>query len=79
MVTRAQGLPISTVVVAVLLLVVLLVVGFLMARQGGVFTKTVSQCEEQGGKCLATASECAEQEGQLLSLECPKGKVCCRF
>ncbi len=76
---RAQGLSMETLIIAAILIATIIIVVFVMARQGGTFTKGVSDCQANEGKCMASAAACFEQGGQIMSFACPNDKpACCR-
>jgi hypothetical protein len=51
MAKKAQGLSMTTIIVAVLALLVLIIVGFILANKMGVFGKGVESCQSKHGEC----------------------------
>ena len=50
--TKAQGLPMNTIIIAVLVLAVLGFVGYMLAAKGiGPFAKGLGECKDKGGEC----------------------------
>ena len=48
---KAQGLPMQTIIIAVLVLLVLGIMAFFLIKGTGKFTRGVGECTEKGGKC----------------------------
>jgi hypothetical protein len=70
---KAQGLPLNTIVMAVLALVVLIVLVLIFRGQVGVFNKGTS-CDARGGKCMNNESGevCpSERPIKIYTQECP--------
>ncbi|MBW3012529.1 hypothetical protein KY311_05050 [Candidatus Woesearchaeota archaeon] len=58
---KAQGLSVSTIVIAALAVLVLVVLAVIFAGRIGVFTKEVTvSCAAQGGICKATCDQTTE-------------------
>jgi len=63
---KAQGLSLSTVIIAIIVLVVLVVL--VMVFTGGIqkfFVHGVKQCDNSGGKC-STATDCAADDDNII-------------
>jgi hypothetical protein len=78
---KAQGLSVTTIVIAALAVLVLVVLAVIFTGRAGIFTRTVSVgCEPNGGVCKQ-ACESGEyqnpntREGKTLT--CAEGKFCC--
>lgn len=80
--TKAQGLPISTIIVAALGILVLVVIGAIFGGQVGKFGRAASECP---GRCLklnppveapfgiyAVEPQCSEFETQLSGAHIPR-------
>ncbi|MBI2145706.1 hypothetical protein HYU18_05320 [Candidatus Woesearchaeota archaeon] len=80
---KAQGLSLSTVIIAIIVLVVLVVLVMIFTGYfGKIFTPSVSSCAQQGGSCVATTADCTTSFGEtgktVYVKECETGKpVCC--
>lgn len=48
---KAQGLPMQTIIIAVLVLLVLGIMAFILIKGTGRFTRGVGECESRQGKC----------------------------
>lgn len=72
---KSQGLSLNVIIIAVLVLIVLVVLIAIFIGRAGVFSKSMSSCEQNGGKCVK-AGEC---ENSPANFECTdKDKpVCC--
>ena len=55
---KGQELALSTIVIAVLVLLVLLVLGIILTKQTGTFSKGLEECSSHGGSCVASETEC---------------------
>ena len=74
---RGQGLPLNTIVIAVIVLIVLAVVIFIFSTRIGLFGGEISSCEQKGGECKARI-DCNLQTSTILTgFECKDSKVCC--
>lgn len=60
---KAQGLPISTIILAVLGLIILVVLIMAVTGKLGMFGKGTANCEGQGGTCQNT--ECTGNQIQI--------------
>ncbi len=70
---QKKGLAIAMIILLALSLVALIVIGFLIARSSGVYTKSTS-CEGFGGKCV-NVGECEGEQSHLPG--CEEKEVCC--
>jgi len=70
---QKKGLAINMIIWLVLALIVLVIMGFLIARSSGEYTKGTS-CENTGGKCVKT-TECEGKKSFIAG--CEKDEVCC--
>ena len=50
---RAQGLPINTIILAVLAIAVLFIIMFVLVRKGSEFAQATGDCEKLGGECVS--------------------------
>jgi hypothetical protein len=50
---KGQGLPLNTIILAILALVVLVVLLFMVGRRLGVFGEALASCDAQDGTCVA--------------------------
>ncbi|MBW2994748.1 hypothetical protein KY312_00200 [Candidatus Woesearchaeota archaeon] len=85
---KAQGLSVTTIVIAALAVLVLVVLAVIFTGRAGVFTRTVTvACEANGGQC-ALAGQCqagtwvnpTNREGKPLKCEAGAGgqaRDCC--
>jgi hypothetical protein len=74
---KAQGLPINTIILAILAIAVLFIILFLVVRKGGEFAQATSNCESLGGKCISGGCS-SLPSGIPVSGNCPQGQSCCR-
>jgi len=75
---KAQGLPLTTIVIAALVLAVLIVVLFMFGKQSGAFGKLIGDCENKDGKCVADAVACNDKGGRVIDFKCTTStNVCC--
>jgi len=75
---KAQGLPINTIIIAIIGLAVLFVLLFIFLKKGGEFGKATTGCESQGGQCIVGTSCSAISSGVQVGGTCPEGHMCCR-
>ena len=73
---KAQGLPINTIIIAILAIAVLFVILFVFFRKGGEFTQATSDCVAQGGTCVSGG--CSVDSIRVMTGRCADGSVCCR-
>jgi len=73
---KAQGLPINTIIIAILAIAVLFVILFVFFRKGGEFTQATSDCVAQGGECVTGG--CGENSIRVVTGRCPQEQTCCR-
>ena len=57
---KAQGISITTIIVAAIALVVLVVLISIFVGKMGGFTVKLEDCNEKGGFCVPTVQECKE-------------------
>jgi len=69
-------MSLQTVVIAALLLIVLIVLVFLFTKQTGIFSHSLSSCEEKGSG-YHCADSCGSGEQLYSAGGCPSGQVCC--
>src|SRR3989344_9594143 len=74
---RGQGLPLNTIVIAVIVLIVLAVVIFIFSSRFGLFGTEISACEQKGGVCKVRANCNLQTSTILTGFECKDSKVCC--
>lgn len=70
---KSQGLPISAVAIAALVLGVVVVSFILLTLGSKKFSTTINDCGNNGGECL-TGAQC---ETSTLDFQCEKGNICC--
>jgi len=70
---RAQGLPVTVIIVAVLALIALVVVMAIFTGNYGKFSKDIQSCALKSGTCRAA---CESGESQI-DAECQKEKPKC--
>ena len=82
--SKAQGLPINTIILALLAIFVLIIVIYLAGSKLGQFGTNVDNCQQKGGVCSAPAgadgvTQCSDSNPiKLVGTECDKTKsVCC--
>jgi len=74
---KAQGLPINTIIIAILAIAVLFLLMFLFIRKGGEFGKATTDCQSLGGTCVNSCTDIPS--GIPVSGTCAgQGQVCCR-
>jgi len=56
--TKAQGLPLNVIIIAVIALLVLVVIVWIFSGKTSQFTKGIATCESKGGKCFDTYDNC---------------------
>ena len=78
---KAQGLSITTIILAVLGLLVLLALVYMFTQESGKTSKTLANCFVRGGECK---SGCVDDETEVPEFECKyddggtsKDGVCC--
>ena len=72
---KAQGLSLSVIIIATLVLLVLIILSTVFMARMGVFRTEVAKCELSGGTCQASCDGAAG-ETQIVGYECSTG-VCC--
>ena len=80
---KAQGLSISTIIIAVIALVVLVVLVAIFTGRIGMFSQGISSlgdpkltCTEQSG--AITESNCQKYDVSILARDATEGFVCCK-
>jgi len=75
---KAQGLSITTIIVAVIALVVLVVLVAIFTGRIGLFTAGTESCINLGGKC---AAGCLEEEKEITNTNCedPDNRCCLKI
>ena len=86
---KAQGLSVTTIVIAALAVLVLVVLAVIFTGRAGVFTRVVTvSCEANGGTCAAEGQDCpsgtyedpSSREGKKLVCEpgpTKQARKCC--
>ena len=75
---RGQGLPISTIILAILGIVVLIMLIFILLRKGGEFGRATTDCTALGGECIPGDNCRVFSTGlEVGNAKCATG-VCCR-
>ena len=70
---QKKALAMNMVVLLVIALIALVIIGFLIAKGSGIYSKSTS-CEGAGGKCV-TQNKCGGEQSFLAG--CKEGQVCC--
>jgi hypothetical protein len=74
---KAQGLPLSVIIIAVILIVVLIVVLFIFIGGTTKFSKGLSDCKAHRGRdCVNVSIGCEADETPLHGI-CDEGLICC--
>lgn len=73
---RGQGLPITTIIIAILAMVVLAVIVLIFYGKIRVFGGEMISCTGKGGFC-ASASCASGYQTELKDTDCPTGQKCC--
>lgn len=74
---KAQGLPLSTIVIAALVLIVLVILILVFTGKIRIFGAGLEDCEAKGGKCQAM---CGPMQAPLKGTDCEKKEpkeICC--
>ena len=75
---RGQGLPITTIIIAILALLVLVVIILIFTGKVRVFGGELVSCSGKGGFCAKPDLKCAfGTQTTLAETDCPAGQVCC--
>ena len=64
---KAQGLPLSTIVIAALVLLVLVVLAIIFMGRMGKTGQVINTCESYGGSCVASVADCTATGGKTTS------------
>ncbi|MBI2548357.1 hypothetical protein HYW21_03330 [Candidatus Woesearchaeota archaeon] len=80
--TKAQGLSLNTIIIAVLVLIVLIVLVLIFTGKIRLFSADLENCVSKGGQCQANA--CPSGYAKIPNSDCektpdgsPTGNVCC--
>ena len=73
---KAQGLSLTTIVVAALAILVLVVLAVIFTGRIGKFTKEAESCNAKGGRCIA-AADCGEDSEIMEIYSCRDTEVKC--
>ncbi|MBN2457975.1 hypothetical protein JXB31_02480 [Candidatus Woesearchaeota archaeon] len=60
---KAEGLSMSTIVVAAIALIVLVVLIVIFSSRMGIFNKGINDCIDKGGDCVESNPECIQMGG----------------
>ena len=81
---KAQGLSITTIIVAAIALIVLVVIIAIFTGRLGIFSGELgkaqeNKCLEKGGTCIAAGNECGNNLVRDFGASCPDSNfpVCC--
>ncbi len=66
---KAQGLPLNTIVIAIIVLLVLIVIVYIFSAQIGDWVRGIKSCEKSGGICKPS---CGVNERPDTFSKCPK-------
>lgn len=64
---KAQGLPLSVIVIAALVLLVLVVLAIIFMGRMGKTGQVVNTCQSYGGDCTASVADCTASGGHTTS------------
>ena len=74
---KSQGMPINTIIIAVIALAVLVVLIFVFTGKIKIFSSTIESCEAQGGGCDPDG-QCDQNQVKQSNAKCTQsGAVCC--
>lgn len=73
---RGQGLPITTIIIAILALLVLVVLILIFTGKIRVFGGELMSCTGKGGFCTGKTCQFGYQT-ELKETDCPAGQICC--
>ncbi len=68
---KSQGMPLETIIIAILVIIVLVIVVLIFTGRMGIFRKGIEDCESKGG----TLSDKSLEDKACYKIE--KGKYCC--
>ena len=76
---KAQGLSLTTIVIAALAILVLVVLAVIFTGRIGKFTQEAESCQAKGGQCVSDTSDCLETEGNVIrsQYKCKEDTTCC--
>ncbi len=81
---KAQGISITTIIVAAIALVVLVILIAIFTGKMGGFTQQLESCSEKAGECVASVAACKERgqfnsplTGTSCEKETPDLPYCC--
>ena len=83
---KGQGLPLNTIIIAILVIVVLVVIILMFTGQMGNFLRGTAEgnaCRSEGGACIVSGV-CEAQGGEVVPAVataqgwCPVAQECCR-
>ncbi len=78
---KAQGMPINTVIIAILALLVLAVVAFIFIRQNRDINNGLGNCETRGGECVngegPNDDQCPSGYNGVFGGTCEGDQICC--
>lgn len=75
---KAQGMPINTIIIAVIALAVLVVLIFIFTGKIKIFSSTLEDCYARQGNCKQENPGCGSNEARIPNVKCPADRpVCC--
>ncbi len=76
---KAQGLPLNTIIIAILVIIVLVVIVLIFTGKMGFFGKSLDTCE---GDCFKLARDCNRETTVPIPMDCDKNsegiEYCCK-
>ena len=75
---KAQGLPISTIIIFIIGLLVLVIIAVIFIGRSGLFGASLKSCTGQGGTC--STDSCGEGQASVFNHDCREknqGDYCC--
>lgn len=73
---KSQGMPLSVIVIAALVLLVLVILAVIFIGRMGGTTTTLNSCESKSGTCVVTGT-CEGTTLPSTVADCGDGQVCC--
>lgn len=76
---KAQGLSLTTIIIAILVIIVLVVIIMIFTGRMGLFGKSLDACE---GYCVNLARDCDKETEMAIPMDCNKDtagmEYCCK-
>lgn len=75
---KAQGLSLTTIIIAILVIIVLVVIVMIFTGKMGFFGKSIDACDD----CKISARDCPEETTMAIPMDCDKQhdgmEYCCK-